>query len=1152
MSDEIKPLDSPPYLSENPFYLFLYQLAREEALQHVLEIGSSTGEGSTHWLVEALACHAEPPQLHCFEADPDKYQALKARYADKPWVHCYPYFSKIPVAFPDPEQVKAFYRENATVLRSYPLNEVLGWLKSEEAAYQARSSEISGIAWLKEQLGIRQFDMVVLDGAEFTGNADLDEVYGARILVLDDVNAYKNWANFQRLKADRRYVMLTEHLSWQHGMAVFKRQRPLRAGISAVVHTRNAAALLPECLQSLSWCDELLVVDMYSQDQTRELAAAVGARVVKHIPVDCVDEARNWGLSMVEHAWTLVLDADERLPESLSHLIQQTIQDPDAADGYWIPRQNIFFNQPVAALFPDYQLRLFRSQAAYWRGLVHELPLLLGQEAYFKPEPENAIQHYSYADVTSFFQRQLHYARTMWHQLGKYPGRPLLLEAHQLRSHFETQQHQLAESLRKSPVDNLEWVVRQLYLFSELATTAYFLEQSGQIQGRGFLKKPKLSAYSYLKNADLFDYPWIESLNSVLEVCDEVIVSYASDSQDKSSERLKAFAAEQPKLKLFETRLWETARLEGETIRLVAEEAMAACSGDWLWHLQADEVYTRADALEVRKLVTIYDSQPVHGFHFKVIHFYGDYETALAQQAAEIGWYQHTIRLARAGWGIHQGDAWTMSLKEDAPSAAIMTDIRIYHYGHVRHHEAMRLKSNYMERLYHDLPDNFSVCEPGDFVYDKVPEKYLRTFELPHPESMQLRIAAYQLHKNLASRTDRPRLLVLSRYHKVKKGFGITLNALYQTGILQRHFEVHQLAWHYEGQLTQLDGVQIYPCPEDTKLDAWREAIYRLAPDVILLHADAHFFIPYLKELEAWKGPVVGWFTVDYERPHNPKRLLPVYERCQRVLCMAEASITQTRKDYQGPVAKVPLGVDPQLFKPASQERKAQLRRELQIPEAEFVFLMVANNFWRKGIEYAVMTMAQFVETNPELTNVSLYMHTEHSESLSELIQAYGLQNRIRVSRGFDPFHQALETAELVKLYQMADAFLLTTLGEGFGMPVLEAQACGLPLVISDNSVLREVGGDAALYINCPGYVGGGNAGSHVWLRSPDPVRGAELMYQLYSSPALQAELSQAGIRQAAESPWQKTALLLAAELAIASKIGKLVYEPPEPVLRPV
>jgi hypothetical protein len=71
-------------------------------------------------------------------------------------------------------------------------------------------------------LGIETFDAVLIDGSEFTGSAELDEVYGARFILLDDTETFKNWKNMRRLEADPRYRLVQHDPSTRNGFAVFQ------------------------------------------------------------------------------------------------------------------------------------------------------------------------------------------------------------------------------------------------------------------------------------------------------------------------------------------------------------------------------------------------------------------------------------------------------------------------------------------------------------------------------------------------------------------------------------------------------------------------------------------------------------------------------------------------------------------------------------------------------------------------------------------------------------------------------------------------------------------------------------------------------------------------------------------------------------------
>ena len=1143
-------------LDRNPFHRYIYQMAHEEDIQTVLEIGSADGTGSTHILSQALAEKAQRVQVYCLETNSEKCELLKSRFSDQKNFNCFNNYSVYPAEYPEESDVIAFYRGHESALRRYPMDKVLEWLRSEQKNYATTARQVDGIQAIIHETGLKYFDLVILDGSEFTGPADLDAVYGAGIIILDDINSYKNYANYQRLSRDRAYYLIQENWYVSHGSAVFKRKKPLKTGLSAVIHSHNSEDKLPQCLESLRWVDECLVIDMYSSDRTVQIAREFGARVLHHVPVTCVDEARNFGLAQVGYAWTLVVDSDEVIPEALAHALKDCMAQNPEPDAFWLPRKNIFFGSWVASLYPDYQMRFFRSQQVLWRGIVHEHPLCLGQAAWFQAEPDESIVHYSYDTVFEFVERQENYSKILWKQYQTFLPSKDQFQAFKLRKNFEKQSHNLSDYFDRTQPDNHEWLVKNLYLCAELLNTGYVLEQTGQLQGLNTQDHPKISVYTYLKNGEKFDYPFLESILSVIEVCDECIVCCASDSEDQTWLYLQRLEKMFPKIRLLPSELWKEKNLvDGAVIRLAAEEAMSYCTGDWLWHLQADEVYTRADARTLRELVNTYHRQAVDGFIFNVLHFYAGYDQQITAQAAEIGWYQKCIRLIRAGAGHHIGDAWTIVMSDLKPSTAIPVDVTIYHYGHVRDKEAMRTKATYMETLYHALPDTYEFCPEGKFEYSQVPQKYLKPFLTPHPETMQLRIAKSTLKNVFSGQLNKPRLLVVSRYPGVKKGYGITFSELYQTELLQQYFEIHHLAWQYYEQEQQINGVHFYPDNQDLHQhpEVLRELLYQVNPDVILLHADPHFFLPYLKELQAWKGPVMAWFTIDYEREHNPDALLPLFQRCQRIAGMADFGIKQIQKDFSGPVAKVPLGVNSALFRPPGAAQKQTIRDKQGVPEGAFVFLTVANNFWRKGLEYTIRGIAEFKHKYPQAASQSIFhFHTESSPNLLELIANYQLESHIRFTPHYDPYKNPLDVKDLVALYQMSDAFLLSTLGEGFGMPILEAQACGLPVIVSDNSVLREISGNFATYIRCPALLCGQNAGRVVWMRAPDVEQMAEHMFHIYSGLELRHDQAEKGLHHARENSWTKTVTLLGAELAKSLGTGTLEYVPPEPGIQKV
>ena len=216
----------PPEIINDEFSHLIQKIAREESVHNVLEIGSSSGGGSTEAFVKGLQENPNRPRLFCMEISRARFGTLRDAYKKLDFVKCYN-VSSVPLdKFPAEQDVAAFYSGIKTALNNYPLDMVLGWLRKDKEYVSCSGVPDDGIQRIKRENGIENFDLVLIDGSEFTGSAELEEIYGARIIILDDVNAYKNYFNYRRLTFDTNYVLVTENWSLRNGYAVFRLVKP--------------------------------------------------------------------------------------------------------------------------------------------------------------------------------------------------------------------------------------------------------------------------------------------------------------------------------------------------------------------------------------------------------------------------------------------------------------------------------------------------------------------------------------------------------------------------------------------------------------------------------------------------------------------------------------------------------------------------------------------------------------------------------------------------------------------------------------------------------------------------------------------------------------------------------------------------------------
>jgi glycosyltransferase involved in cell wall biosynthesis len=143
--------------------------------------------------------------------------------------------------------------------------------------------------------------------------------------------------------------------------------------VSAVIVTLNEERALPKCLKSLSFADEILVIDSGSEDRTVEISQQLGARVI-HQDWLGYGKQKQFGVDQAGHDWVLCVDADEWVSDELASSIKEVLNNP-LCKGYRFPRCNRFLGRWLrhGEGYPDISLRLFdRRHGAWSDDPVHE------------------------------------------------------------------------------------------------------------------------------------------------------------------------------------------------------------------------------------------------------------------------------------------------------------------------------------------------------------------------------------------------------------------------------------------------------------------------------------------------------------------------------------------------------------------------------------------------------------------------------------------------------------------------------------------------------------------------------------------------------------------------------------------------------------
>lgn len=217
--------DMPGEILNDKFSRCIERLAKLPEVRTILEIGSAAGAGSTEAFVRAISTNPAGKTLFCMEIVAERFAALNRRYGDKPFLKAYQCSSVPPQTYTTEQEVKDWIAAVSRERR--PLERHSLWTNylKEVAFIREPRPDLpkDGIELIKQENRIDTFDLVLIDGSEYTGRAELERVYGARYILLDDTQVLKNYYNTARLLQDRSYRLLEADPLLRNGYAAFER-----------------------------------------------------------------------------------------------------------------------------------------------------------------------------------------------------------------------------------------------------------------------------------------------------------------------------------------------------------------------------------------------------------------------------------------------------------------------------------------------------------------------------------------------------------------------------------------------------------------------------------------------------------------------------------------------------------------------------------------------------------------------------------------------------------------------------------------------------------------------------------------------------------------------------------------------------------------
>jgi hypothetical protein len=246
----------------------------------------------------------------------------------------------------------------------------------------------------------------------------------------------------------------------------------------------------------------------------------------------------------------------------------------------------------------------------------------------------------------------------------------------------------------------------------------------------------KVSGFTIARNVIKYDYPIVEAINSILPICDEVIVAVGK-SEDDTLKLIQSINS--PKIKIIETVWNESLREGGRVLADETNKAFAAVdpNSDWCFYIQGDEVIHEKYLPVIKAAMQEYkDNKNVDGLLFNYTHFYGSYDFVGDSRM----WYRKEIRIVRNDKSISSYRDAQGFRKNGNKLNVKQIDASVYHYGWVKNPAAQQAKQQSFNKLWHD--DEWmkkNVPDVNEFDYSQIDS--VARFAGTHPQIMQSRIS---------------------------------------------------------------------------------------------------------------------------------------------------------------------------------------------------------------------------------------------------------------------------------------------------------------------------------------------------------------------------------------------------------------------------
>lgn len=246
----------------------------------------------------------------------------------------------------------------------------------------------------------------------------------------------------------------------------------------------------------------------------------------------------------------------------------------------------------------------------------------------------------------------------------------------------------------------------------------------------------KVVGFTFIRNAIQYDFPIVEAVQSILPLCEKVVIAVGKSEDDTLAYLKKTFADDADKIEFLETVWDDSLREGGQVLALETDKAFAALptDADWCIYIQGDEVLPESSHGALLETMRAYEQDSkVEGIVLNYLHFYGSYHYIADSRK----WYRREVRVIRRrlpiqSWKDAQGFRSNGSKLKVKLSAAIM-----HHYGWVKEPMKQQAKRREFETLWHG--ESAAAAYSAD-TYDYTQIDSLSPFTGQHPQVMQQRV----------------------------------------------------------------------------------------------------------------------------------------------------------------------------------------------------------------------------------------------------------------------------------------------------------------------------------------------------------------------------------------------------------------------------